>query len=74
MRLFESNSAFIEVAYSPEWANMIETLKYVQKVKKLKKSCQSNFQQFSEKPGHVFKHLICQTKSPILSDKWSKGF
>ena len=30
--------------------------------------------QFPTVIGHVPMHLICQSKSPILTDKWLKGF
>ena len=30
--------------------------------------------QFPTVIGHVPMHLMCQSKSPILTDKWLKGF
>ena len=74
LRLLKSNSSFPEVAYCPEWAKMIEMFNHGPKSLKIKNLAKIISSIFFKKPGNVFIHFICQTKSPILSDKWSKGF
>ena len=37
------------------------------------KISQKNVLQFPEASDHIWMYLICQTKSPILTDKWIKG-
>ena len=72
--LLKLNSAFSKGTTHPERSKEEQNFKHGPKFTKREKITQNSLLQFSEKLVHVSVHLICQTKSPMLTDKWLKGF
>ena len=72
--LLKLNSAFSKGTTHPERSKEEQNFKHGPKFTKREKITQNSHLVFSEKLGHVSVHLICQTKSPMLTDKWLKGF
>ena len=77
---FDSNSRIINECFSFEVTFCHGRQKKVHKIQilaknhKSKKSAKNNLLQFTHESDNVGLQLICQTKSPILTDKWLKGF
>ena len=72
--LSKLNFAFSEGTIHLERSKEEQNFKHGTKFTKREKITQNSNLLFSEKLGHVSVHLICQTKSPTLTDKWLKVF